>query len=55
MSIASTARFAMRTTTDAHAAHGACRMRGSFLSTYVFSRDHKIIGIQFLFSRCCGS
>ena len=23
---------------------------GSFLSTYVFSRDHKIIGIQFLFS-----
>jgi cytochrome c oxidase subunit 1 len=24
--------------------------RGSFLTTYVFSRDHKIIGIQFLFS-----
>ena len=23
---------------------------GDFLSTYVFSRDHKIIGIQFLFS-----
>ena len=23
---------------------------GSFLTTYVFSRDHKIIGIQFLFS-----
>ena len=23
---------------------------GSFLSTYVFSRDHKIIGLQFLFS-----
>jgi cytochrome c oxidase subunit 1 len=23
---------------------------GSFLSTYVFSRDHKVIGIQFLFS-----
>ena len=23
---------------------------GAFLSTYVFSRDHKIIGIQFLFS-----
>ena len=22
----------------------------SFISTYVFSRDHKIIGIQFLFS-----
>src|SRR6476660_4953531 len=28
----------------AHAHHG------SFLTTYVFSRDHKIIGIQFLFS-----
>src|SRR3954464_5674458 len=23
---------------------------GSFLSTYVFSKDHKVIGIQFLFS-----
>ena len=23
---------------------------GSFISTYVFSRDHKIIGLQFLFS-----
>src|SRR6187200_219330 len=33
---------------DAHAAgHGHA---GSFLSTYVFSRDHKVIGIQFLFS-----
>src|SRR6478736_2649963 len=33
---------------DAHAAEHA--HHGSFLSTYVFSRDHKIIGIQFLFS-----
>ncbi len=32
---------------DAHAAHGHA---GSFLSTYVFSKDHKVIGIQFLFS-----
>ncbi len=31
---------------DAHA-HGHA---GSFLTTYVFSRDHKVIGIQFLFS-----
>ena len=23
---------------------------GDFVSTYVFSRDHKIIGLQFLFS-----
>src|SRR5437016_2478156 len=30
-----------------HAEHGHA---GSFLTTYVFSRDHKIIGIQFLFS-----
>src|SRR3954465_11458527 len=30
-----------------HAAHAH---HGSFLTTYVFSRDHKIIGIQFLFS-----
>src|SRR6478609_2568766 len=31
--------------------HGAPHAHhGSFLSTYVFSRDHKIIGIQFLFS-----
>src|SRR5262245_50443646 len=29
---------------DAHAHHG------SFWTTYVFSRDHKIIGLQFLFS-----
>ena len=28
----------------------ATATRGSFLSTYVFSSDHKIIGIQFLFS-----
>ena len=30
--------------TSEHAHHG------SFLTTYVFSRDHKIIGMQFLFS-----
>ncbi|HEX3725254.1 MAG TPA: cytochrome c oxidase subunit I, partial [Pirellulales bacterium] len=35
--------------THDHSAHGAAH-HGSFLSTYVFSRDHKIIGIQFLFS-----
>ena len=32
---------------DAHAEHGH---GGGFLSTYVFSLDHKIIGLQFLFS-----
>ena len=40
-------------TADAHAhdhAHAEHAHTGSFLSTYVFSRDHKIIGIQFLFS-----
>jgi len=26
-----------------------------FLSTYVFSKDHKVIGLQFLSPRCCGS
>src|SRR4029078_3989435 len=31
----------------AHEAHGH---HGSFISTYVFSLDHKVIGIQFLFS-----
>src|ERR1700735_4322046 len=31
--------------------HSAAHVHhGSFLSTYVFSRDHKVIGIQFLFS-----
>ena len=36
---------------DAHAhSHDEHVHVGSFLSTYVFSRDHKIIGIQFLFS-----
>lgn len=43
---------------DAHAAgtHGSDHAdthyvaQGGFLSTYVFSRDHKVIGIQFLFS-----
>src|ERR1700674_1112174 len=33
---------------DAHA--GGHAHAGSFLGTYVFSRDHKVIGIQFLFS-----
>jgi len=38
-------------TVDAHArSHVEHAHAGSFLSTYVFSRDHKIIGIQFLFS-----
>ena len=32
---------------DAHAEHGHA---GGFLTTYVFSLDHKIIGLQFLFS-----
>src|ERR1700752_84435 len=37
---------------DDHAGHGpaAAGSVGHFVSTYVFSRDHKIIGIQFLFS-----
>src|SRR6188474_3486870 len=34
-----------------HGAHGEQAMSvGEFINTYVFSRDHKIIGIQFLFS-----
>ena len=40
-------------TADAHAhypAHGSGRSFGQFVGTYIFSRDHKIIGIQFLFS-----
>lgn len=40
-------------TADAHEhahAHVEHAHAGSFLTTYVFSRDHKIIGIQFLFS-----
>ena len=37
--------------THAHAAHGGHAMTvGEFISTYVFSLDHKIIGLQFLFS-----
>ena len=32
---------------DSHQDHGSS---ASFISTYVFSKDHKIIGIQFLFS-----
>jgi cytochrome c oxidase subunit I len=38
-------------TADFHAQSPAAHAHhGSFLTTYVFSRDHKIIGIQFLFS-----
>ena len=34
-----------------HADHGAHKLTlGGFLGTYVFSRDHKVIGLQFLFS-----
>jgi cytochrome c oxidase subunit 1 len=38
--------------THEHAAHahGGSNGVGHFISTYVFSRDHKIIGLQFLFS-----
>jgi len=38
---------------DAHVhdhAHDRAGGVGEFISTYVFSRDHKIIGLQFLFS-----
>ncbi|MCC9605353.1 cbb3-type cytochrome c oxidase subunit I [Blastopirellula sp. JC732] len=39
------------TTIDSHTQAASHEMSvGSFLSTYVFSRDHKVIGIQFLFS-----
>ena len=31
-------------------AHGSGMSVGQFVSTYVFSLDHKIIGLQFLFS-----
>src|SRR3954451_3895282 len=38
-------------TADSHAhSHGEHVHVGSFLSTYVFSRDHKVIVIQFLFN-----
>jgi cytochrome c oxidase subunit 1 len=33
-----------------HAAHAEHAHHGSFLTTYVFSKDHKIIGLQFLFT-----
>ena len=46
--MSSTTDWFPRTTTTPHA-HGHAHA-GSFLSTYVFSRDHKVIGIQFLFS-----
>ena len=36
--------------THAHDEHGHTMTVGEFINTYVFSRDHKIIGIQFLFS-----
>ncbi|TWT39691.1 cytochrome c oxidase subunit I [Blastopirellula retiformator] len=39
------------TTIDSHTQAANSEMSiGHFLSTYVFSRDHKVIGIQFLFS-----
>src|SRR5213075_3384725 len=35
----------------AHEAHGGHEMTaGEFINTYVFSLDHKVIGLQFLFS-----
>jgi cytochrome c oxidase subunit 1 len=34
----------------AHEPHGSGMSVGQFISTYVFSLDHKIIGLQFLFS-----
>ena len=38
-------------TADVHGhSHAEHAHHGSFLTTYVFSKDHKIIGIQFLFS-----
>jgi len=36
--------------THAHAASAGHGHAGNFITTYVFSRDHKVIGIQFLFS-----
>src|SRR6188474_735682 len=36
--------------THNHEAHGHAMSVGEFINTYVFSRDHKIIGLQFLFS-----
>ena len=36
--------------TQAHAGHAEHADTASFLKTYVFSLDHKIIGLQFLFS-----
>ena len=40
----------LRTTMPTHDAHARHAHAAGFISTYVFSRDHKIIGIQFLFS-----
>jgi cytochrome c oxidase subunit 1 len=37
-------------TLDAHAGHAGQGHSAGFLRTYVFSLDHKIIGLQFLFS-----
>ena len=40
-------------TTTTEQGHAAAKKSGSvatFLSTYVFSKDHKVIGLQFLFS-----
>ncbi|MCO6457494.1 MAG: cbb3-type cytochrome c oxidase subunit I [Pirellulaceae bacterium] len=38
------------TTVGSHGAAGAQMSVSQFIDTYVFSRDHKIIGLQFLFS-----
>src|SRR5215218_449109 len=43
----STVTLSPHSVADDHADHGHSQ---SFFFTYVFSRDHKIIGIQFLFS-----
>ena len=51
MSIATTSPTVTHSGTHHGAPHGA-HQRGlsHFLSTYVFSKDHKVIGLQFLFS-----
>ena len=36
--------------THVHAQPSSARKLSTFLSTYVFSKDHKVIGLQFLFS-----
>ena len=36
--------------THVRAQPSSARKLSTFLSTYVFSKDHKVIGLQFLFS-----